>query len=188
MTARRASRRAAPIITLMLGAVLATIMHAIGWAADGDDCQFRKLEIADTQAPQHAHYRAAGKTIALEFASDLGRDTDVFPDPPTIRNLQSNTSCDLPADGIWVRKHVYLTDDERRVLADVYSGSWEALVVYDTATCSKLGEFALERRLLELQRNSLSLEIDCPRGSKARAACQKTIPIRFDKLCVPGGK
>jgi len=106
---------------------------------------FSKLEIKpNVNNPDKftKEFIGSGQHIRVIFQNDsegAEHTIEVFPEPPIIvRNHQTNTSCQIDEGGIWVREHVYLSDDEHYLLLNEYSGSSEALTSYDTHSCEKL--------------------------------------------------
>jgi len=103
---------------------------------------FSKLEINPNLNKFNKEFIGVGQRISVIFQNDsegAEHTIEVFPEPPVIvRNHQTNTSCQIDEGGIWVRKHVYLSDDEYYLLFNEYSGSSEAFISYDTRTCEKL--------------------------------------------------
>lgn len=152
-----------------------------------DTCTFQRLEILPTDPVNFERFSGRGHRVFIEFKADFGRETDVFPEPPTVVNRSTNKSCNVEEGGIWLRRQVYITPDESRLLSNQYSGSWEALVVYDTNTCARLGEMRLNRRLVSIDRNTVSVEADCPPASRADL-CARKLSITFNRQCVPKRK
>jgi len=156
-------------------------------ASPNEICSFQRLEILPTDRIDFARFVGRGNKILIDFKADFGKETDVFPDPPSIVNRSTNKSCNIEEGGIWLRRHVYVTADESRLLSSQYSGSWEALVVYDTGTCARLGEMKLNRRLLGIDSNTVSVETDCAASTRADS-CARKFSVTFDRQCVPKRK
>lgn len=123
----------APLMVAGLVTYLATSPAA---ACEGALAQ---VQIDPIEAGRTDVFTGKGRTVELNFNSDTGQaDPDVFPEPPLIvRNIASGAECRITG-GIWVRRSVWLTADERGVVVEEYSGSNDRLAVYDTATCKQL--------------------------------------------------
>jgi hypothetical protein len=80
--------------------------------------------------------------IGIYFYHDRGienPDVDSFPEPPvTIVNHAENRRCAIERGGIWARAEVYLSEDQRVLLMNEFSGSASDLVSYRTATCQQI--------------------------------------------------
>ncbi len=156
-------------------------------ASPNATCAFRRLEILPTDQIDFTRFAGRGNNIGIEFKADFGRETDVFPDPPAVVNRSTNKSCNIEEGGIWLRRQVYITADESHLLSDQYSGSWEVLVVYDTGTCARLGEMKLDRRLVGIDRSTVSVETDCAAAAPPDS-CVRKFSVGFDRHCVPRRK
>ena len=158
-------------------------------ASPNEICTFRKLEILPTDQINFTRFLGRGNNIAIEFKADFGKETDVFSEPPTVVNRSTAKSCNIEEDGIWLRREVYISADESYLLSNQYSGSWEALVVYDTGTCARLGEMKLSHRLVGIDRSTVSVETDCAAGGSPQPdSCTRKFSVTFDRHCVPRRK
>jgi hypothetical protein len=83
------------------------------------------------------------KTLELHFftytygeqrASQIDGFTEI---PVTITNRKTFRSCAIDG-GIWVRKEIYLSADERILILGEHSGAYGGLTAYDTQTCREI--------------------------------------------------
>jgi hypothetical protein len=106
--------------------------------ADGNYAFNRVWVVPFPDLPQE--FVANGDRIEVHFRSYTERaDIDAFPEPPvTIVNRITNEQCIINDGGIWVRAEVYLSNDERVLLVNEFSGSGSDLISYDTSTCQQI--------------------------------------------------
>ena len=123
-----------------------------------------------------------GKTIELEFINmATGPVIDVFPEPPLIvRNQSTGRSCEIDG-GIWVRKHVYLSANEKQLLLLEYSGANEFLKLYDTATCKQRREIDVSEGPWVLEGDTLRVGHGCT--SRDIASCSAVRQFTLGKSC-----
>jgi hypothetical protein len=73
-------------------------------------------------------------TYGEQHASEIDGFTEI---PVTITNRKTFRSCAIDG-GIWVRKEIYLSADERILILGEHSGSYGGLTAYDTQTCREI--------------------------------------------------
>jgi hypothetical protein len=127
-------------------------------------------------------FTGKGRTVEIRFTSDTGQaDPDVFPEPPlVVRNLASGAECKING-GIWVRRSVWLTADERGVVVEEYSGSNDRLAVYDTASCKELSALDVSEARWQVADGQLTTGKTCT--GEAVGTCKETQRQVLGKAC-----
>jgi hypothetical protein len=166
---------------LLLGAVLLLpAMTACGGA-------YSPVEIKPASAADSARFTGAGRDIEIEFINDSGgADVEVFPEPPlTIRSKSAAKSCQADG-GIWVRKSAYLSDDERILMLQEYSGSNDALVFYDTHSCLRRFSLDISGARWQFENGGLVLGRECV--TELASSCKQITRYEFDGSNLPKRK
>ena len=123
---------------------------------------FSRLSVNPVDPVKKDIFIGKGSNIEVIFRNESKNEViDVFPEPPmTIRNKVGGHSCDIDG-GIWVRQSVWLSNDEKTLIVQEYSGSNDFLVIYDTGTCEKLNELDVSDSLWEISGDSISISHGC---------------------------
>jgi hypothetical protein len=107
-------------------------------SGDGNHA-FNKISVAPLpNFPRE--FVARGGKIEVHFRSHIASaDIDAFPEPPVVMvNHVTEERCAIEEGGIWARSEVYLSDDERVLLVNEFSGSGSDLISYDTGDCRQI--------------------------------------------------
>lgn len=151
-------------------------------------CSLESVHIEpETQNERSDIYLGKTKFLELRFRNEKTDGlVEVFPEPPVvIRQLATPVECVIDEGGIWVRRHVYASDDGHVVVTNEYSGSNEDLVFYETRTCEKRASidvsnakwvikekyihiFPSARQPYRIKLNRNCLPVDLPRASHYR--------------------
>lgn len=122
-------------------ALVTALLCIVATQANAASCKLQHIPVTPLKAGQYDVFHAQARSLELRFRSDANDpDVDAFPEPP-LQVLQnaSHSQCEINS-GIWVRKDVYLSQDEQVLVTHEYSGSNDYLMFYRTADCSKLHE------------------------------------------------
>lgn len=104
-------------------------------------CTFINVAI-NPQTPEITNsYVGGNESIEIKFNNEITEgNIEVFPDSAlAVSHKKQNLAC-LIEGGVWVRKDVYVSDDNMTILAHEFSGSYDALNFYDASNCKKIGE------------------------------------------------
>jgi uncharacterized membrane protein len=131
-------------------------------AGEGETCTWRLLPVSAAQ-PDRREYVGVGKRVELRVPNErTDVEPDAFPEGPLkIKQVASGSSCNLAAGDVRVRNSIYLSEDESRLLVQEYSGSNDALVLYDTASCRKLTQLDVSGSKWKLQPPGVVVGTDC---------------------------
>ncbi|MFZ6777152.1 hypothetical protein ACO0LD_10040 [Undibacterium sp. Ji83W] len=161
----------------MLTCLLTTQVHAAG-------CQLHKLAVIPLTPGQYEIFHAKSKSVELRFHSESNDpEVDAFPEPPLqVLQLATNTQCEINS-GIWVRKDVYLSQDEKVLVTHEYSGSNDFLMFYNTGSCAKLHELDVSASWWNISGDTIRIQ-NMEQAKKTPAAKQ----YMLDASCQPVAK
>lgn len=173
---------------LLAAATLISIMSflgqhgiAIAQPAGTPMCRFSGVRMNPAEPKKYETYVGKGKSLDIVVTNSSGQPTDSFSDPPyIIRKRDGNGECGIEG-GNWPANGLYLTSDDRTLLALEFSGSSSTLVIYDTETCMRKQAFdvssaswnvtgdtitiaahvADERRRIRVPKKTMKLDANC---------------------------
>ncbi|WP_186945931.1 hypothetical protein [Undibacterium hunanense] len=121
--------------------LLATLLCMLATQAQAAACKLEHIPVTPLKPGSYDTFHALAKSVELRFHSDTNDpEVDAFPEPPLqVLHNATHQQCEINS-GIWVRKDVYLSQDEQVLVTHEYSGSNDFLMFYKTADCSKLHE------------------------------------------------
>ncbi len=151
------------------------------------NCSFSRLSVDPVDPTTKEHFIGKGRNIEVLFRNESKNQVvDVFPEPPmTIRNRVSGLSCEIDG-GIWVRRSVYLSNDEKTLIVQEYSGCNGFLVFYDTGTCKKVDELDVSHGHWKISENLISIGYQC--SNDDINSCRSVKKHVLDKFCRLQGK
>ncbi len=125
--------------------MIASIFAALAIsAAHASDCQFVPITVFPASPEPAESFVGQAGFVEVKFANDISVVApDAFPESPlVVKNHQSNTTCSIEG-GVWARRFIFASSDNRILATKEYSGSNESLFFYDTKTCKRVGEIDL---------------------------------------------
>jgi len=154
------------------------------YSAFGCDCALTQVPINPIEPARNDIFVGKAATLELRFRNESARQgVDVFPEPPlTVHHSASGESCDIDG-GIWVRRSVYLSADEKILLVQEFSGSNDQLVFYDTTTCKKRSEIDVSGARWKIANNQISIGRQC--SGEDITTCRSIKQLGLDKFCNP---
>ena len=146
-------------------------------------CGYAALPIDPLSAARTDVYVGQGKQIEVSFANEAtGQPVETFPESNLkIRRTANNVVCEING-GIWVRNSVYLSMNERTLIAKQFSGSNESLSFYDTQTCALKAEVDVSNRAWHIEPTGLRVGKRCASGQLQ--SCKATALHRWRADCV----
>ncbi len=125
-------------------------------------CSYRALAIEPTSAVRAELYKGSGKNVEVSFKNEeFEKPVEAFPESSMkLRRLDSGAQCEIEG-GIWVRSAVFLSNDERMVIAKEFSGSNEQLSFYDTKNCKLKAKVDVSNRAWKVESTHLTLGKTC---------------------------
>ncbi len=160
--------------------------------AHADSCRFENIEVKPMLAGKYDVFQAKTRHLDIRCSSTANdAHVDAFPEPPlqiinskTSTDTSTNTQCAING-GIWVRKDVFVSQDEHILITHEYSGSNDFLMFYKTDDCSKVQEIDVSYAHWKIRANTLRVE-PVKTDGKNKAAQN----YRFDAACkaTPVGK
>jgi len=122
----------APLVALAL-LVVGGCYNCISLASE---ITFKRLEVTQLPGSPTMFVGKVGHIEVRFVDASAKKDTDDFTDPPiTISNRANHAQCVIDDGGVWARREIYLSGDERFLLLAEHDGSQADLVSYDTSTC-----------------------------------------------------
>lgn len=146
------------------------IIIAIFLVSSTDACTFINLPIDPISSEKYDIYLGSTEIIEVRFNNEKREGIiEIFPESPlTVTNRKLNNIC-LIEGGIWVRKDVYVSDDNLVILTHEYSGSTDMLNFYDTRSCKKIGHIDVSNAAWKLEKsNILVIRQDTTNWEKSR--------------------
>ena len=135
-------------------------------------CVLKNLPIRLVNPQKKDIFHGETSNLEIRFTSVADdADVDVFPEPPLlITQKQSNSQCNING-GIWVRKDVYLSQDEQVLVTLEYSGSNDFLMFYKTSDCSKIQEIDISYAKWKIRDATITVmpEIEGKKSGKSKA-------------------
>jgi hypothetical protein len=158
-----------------------------GASPGGRGCGMRNLSIAPVEKTEFERYAGSGRKVQVEFRNERrGADVEVFPEPPlVVRDRQRRKSCEIDG-GNWARSGVFLSNDERHLLLLEFSGSNEALVLYDTATCRRLQEIDVSAGRWRVEPSRVVVGQGC--SSRDINSCRSMFSVALGPSCQAGAR
>ncbi|MFZ6654850.1 hypothetical protein [Undibacterium sp. TJN19] len=125
------------------------------------------------------HGETSGVEIRFTSLAD-DAEVDVFPEPPLlITQKQTNRQCEING-GIWVRKDVYLSQNEQVLVTHEYSGSNDFLMFYKTSDCSKIQEIDISYAKWKIHGTTINV---LPETDGKKPGKPKTRIYQLDAAC-----
>lgn len=162
---------------------LVAILFAIFSVSSASACAFINIPINPISPEKIDTFLGSSENIEIRFDNEkLDGSIEVFPDSSlNVTNKRENTSCSVEG-GVWVRKDVYVSDDNGTVLAHEFSGSNDFLNFYDTRRCGKIGSIDISNSTWKLEKlnvyvfrkNAKGKNIKKPRIYPLAKYCTKT--------------
>lgn len=103
-------------------------------------------------------YIGTSKLVEVQFRNEKTEgNVEVFPEPPLIvKNRKNNTTCSIDG-GVWVRKSVFVSNNDSVVVTQEFSGSNDSLNFYDARTCKKINEIDVSNSTWEIRGTEISI-------------------------------
>jgi hypothetical protein len=163
---------------------LCMVLSSNAALASGANCALTRVSIDPIDSNRTDLFVGKGKTIEVQFRNESTRPVvDVFPEPPlTVSNQASGRSCEIDG-GVWVRKSVFLSPDEKILVVQEFSGSNDHLVFYDTNTCEKRREIDVSTAQWKISNDRISIGHGC--SGEDMQTCRSRRVFILDKLCKP---
>lgn len=164
-------------------AALLCTFFALSLHAAAAPCGYAALAIEPLSATRTDVYAGQGERVEVSFANETTtQPVETFPDSNLkIRQTGSNSVCEV-AGGIWVRNAVYLSMNERMLIAKQFSGSNESLGFYDTHTCALKAEIDVSNRAWKIEPTGLRVGGRC--ASDQLQSCKTTVLHRWGAHCL----
>ncbi|MFZ3000964.1 MAG: hypothetical protein WA071_11620 [Undibacterium umbellatum] len=161
-------------LVMTLSCTLATQVHAAS-------CKLESIPVTPLKPGQYETFHAKAKSVELRFRSDTNDpDVDAFPEPPLqVLHSANQSQCEIN-NGIWVRKDVYLSQDEQVLVTHEFSGSNDFLMFYKTGDCSKLHELNVSASRWKITGTTISVQ-----SMEKQMKGQQTKQYMLDKSCKP---
>lgn len=117
------------------------VLFSVFRLAVARECALTALPINPIAADRSDFFVGISGKLELRFVNDkTAGEVTVFPEPPLlITNLASKANCAIDG-GVWVRKSVFVSQDNKVLVTQEFSGSNDFLIFYNTETCQKLYE------------------------------------------------
>ena len=98
------------------------------------------------------------KLIEVQFRNEKTEgNVEVFPESPFIvKNHKLNTTCFIDG-GVWVRKSVFVSNNDSVVVTQEFSGSNDSLNFYDVRTCKKINEIDVSNSTWVIRESEISI-------------------------------
>jgi hypothetical protein len=146
-------------------------------------CGYAALEINPLSAARTETYVGYGKKVEVLFANEATDPVvETFPESSLkVRHIATNVTCEIDG-GIWVRNAVYLSADERLLIAKQFSGANESLSFYDTRTCALKAQVDVSDRAWKIEPKGLLLGERCANGQLQ--SCKRTRVHSFSSSCL----
>lgn len=159
-----------------------SVLAGCSTAESGHGCTWHALAVTAAQADRK-EYVGKGKRMELRLPNDrTDREPEVFPESPVrINQIGGKASCEIPAGDVRVRSSIHLNADESKLLFLEYSGSNDSLVLYDTASCTKLAELDVSGAKWALKPEGLVVGTQCK--DNALSSCAQTRTYHFGGEC-----
>lgn len=150
-------------------------------------CHYSVLPIDPLSAARTDLYVGRGKQFEVSFANEAtAQPVETFPESNLkIRRAATNAFCEIEG-GIWVRNSVYLSMNERILIAKQFSGSNESLNFYDTQTCALKAEVDVSNRAWLMEAKGLRVGGRCTSGQLQ--SCKTSVLHRWRADCVANGR
>lgn len=136
--------------------ITAAIISTMILASSAGACTFTHLPIDPISAEKIDTFRGSSEIIDVSFSNEKTEGkVEVFPDSPLmITNKKTYHICRIDG-GVWVRKDVYVSDDNLVVLAHEFSGSNDFLNFYNTRSCKKIGQIDISNSKWNLEKSNI---------------------------------
>lgn len=136
----------------------AVIISAIISISSANACTFINLPINPISPDKIDTFLGKSEIIDIKFNNEKTEgNIEVFPDSPLIvTNRKTNSTCSIDG-GVWVRKDIYVSDDNMVIMAHEFSGSNDILSFYGTQTCKKTGEIDISNSTWKLEKLNISV-------------------------------
>ena len=146
-------------------------------------CSFKRLVIAPITPGHSEIYPGDARTLRIRFHNYTQSDTvTAFPEPPLeIIQLRTQKQCSITEGGIWVRDSIFLSSDERLLMSLEYSGESNHLLIYDTASCGRVGDIDVSGAAWLLKGDRLTIGSGC--RSRDLATCSSKRVVTLGKFC-----
>jgi hypothetical protein len=172
---------------LMSAAALMSILGGygltLGPAAGAETCRLSSLRLNPTETVKYATYVGRGKNLDIVVTSDAGRPADSFSDPPyRIQNRDGKGDCGI-VGGNWLANGLYLSADDKILVAVELSGSSTDVVLYETASCTRKAAFDVSGANWSITENTIDIGAHYADESRKKRIPKKT--VRLGAKCLP---
>ena len=136
----------------------AVVIFAIASISSANACTFINLPINPISPEKIDTFLGESEVIDIKFNNEKTEGKiEVFPDSPLIvTNKKTNSTCSIDG-GVWVRKDVYVSDDNTVIMAHEFSGSNDFLSFYATQSCKKIGEIDISNSMWTVEKLRISV-------------------------------
>ncbi|MBC3911186.1 hypothetical protein [Undibacterium umbellatum] len=164
-------------LVMTLSCILATQVHAAS-------CKLESIPVTPLKPGQYETFHAKAKSVELRFHSDANNpEVDAFPEPPLqVLHSANQSQCGINS-GIWVRKDVYLSQDEQVLVTHEFSGSNDFLMFYKTGDCSKLHELNVSASRWKITGNTISVQ-----SMEGTMKNRRSRHYVLDASCIPANR
>ena len=165
-------------------ALLVTLTLAVPTLAAPASCGYAPLSIEPIAPSRADRYVGKARSFTVQFDNeDTATPVTTFPESNLkILRLDGTTVCEVD-DGIWVRDALYLSGDERLLIAKRFSGSNDVLAFYDTRSCALKAQVDVSGRAWRIEADGVRLGEHCT--DRALTSCQTTTLRRWSRACLP---
>lgn len=143
------------------------IISAIISLSSANACTFINLPINPISPEKTDIFLGKSEIIDIKFNNEKTEGyIEVFPDSQLIvTNRKTNSTCSIDG-GVWVRKDIYVSDDNMVVMAHEFSGSSDFLSFYGTRSCKKIGEIDISNSMWRVEKLNISVSKQGATNSK----------------------
>lgn len=139
---------------------LKTVAMIIGVisVSSANACSFVNLPINPISHERVDLFQGKSEMIEVKFHNGKTEgNIEVFPDSPlTVMNTKTKSNCSIDG-GVWVRKDIYISENNMVIMAHEFSGSNDYLNFYDTRGCKKIGEIDISNSDWKLEKLNISV-------------------------------
>lgn len=135
------------------------IISVIISTSSANACTFINLPINPISPEKIDTFLGKSEFVDIKFNNEKTEgNIEVFPDSPLIvTNKKTNSTCSIDG-GVWVRKDIYVSDDNAIIMAHEFSGSNDFLSFFDTRSCKKTGEINISNSMWRVEKlNNISV-------------------------------
>ena len=170
-------RTKALVATASLMSVLGNFGITLGSAVGAEACRFSTVRLHPTETNKYETYVGKGKNLEIVVTNGTGEPADLFSDPPyRVRNRDGTGECGIDG-GNWTTDRLYLSSDDKTLVALELSGSKSTLVIYDTTTCTQKQAFDVSSASWDVTGDAINIGAHYAEESRRVRVPKKTLRL-----------